>query len=103
MKINLLCVFCCPESLFFFPPPSNFQLGSGARLGIVGLGFDFFIRGNFQNSPRLGDRRACHIVYRVDRFDYLGECDRFPGVIISVGMKKEYPSVQDTLSCIGDT
>ena len=80
MKINLLCVFCCPESLF-----------------------DFFIRGNFQNSPRLGDRRACHIVYRVDRFDYLGECDRFPGVIISVGMKKEYPSVQDTLSCIGDT
>ncbi len=79
MKINLLCVFCCPESLFF-PPPSNFQ-----------------------NSPRLGDRRACHIVYRVDRFDYLGECDRFPGVIISVGMKKEYPSVQDTLSCIGDT
>ena len=81
----------------------DFQLGSGARLGIVGLGFDFFIRGNFQNSPRLGDRRACHIVYRVDRFDYLGECDRFPGVIISVGMKKEYPSVQDTLSCIGDT
>ena len=59
MKINLLCVFCCPESLFFFPPPSNFQ-----------------------NSPRLGDRRACHIVYRVDRFDYLGECDRFLGVII---------------------
>ena len=42
-------------------------------------------------------------MYRVDRFDYLGECDRFPGVIISVGMKKEYPSVQDTLSCIGDT
>ena len=67
------------------------------------LGLIFFIRGNFQNSPRLGDRRACHIVYRVDRFDYLGECDRFPGVIISVGMKKEYPSVQDTLSCIGDT
>ena len=21
MKINLLCVFCCPESLFFFFPP----------------------------------------------------------------------------------
>ena len=76
MKINLLCVFCCPESLFF-PPPSNFQ-----------------------NSPRLGDRRACHIVYRVDRFDYLGECDRFPGVIISVGMKKEYPVQKDTLSYI---
>ena len=78
----------------------DFQLGSGARLGIVGLGFDFFIRGNFQNSPRLGDRRACHIVYRVDRFDYLGECDRFPGVIISVGMKKEYPVQKDTLSYI---
>ena len=77
MKINLLCVFCCPESFFFFPPPSNFQ-----------------------NSPRLGDRRACHIVYRVDRFDYLGECDRFPGVIISVGMKKEYPVQKDTLSYI---
>ena len=63
---------------FFFPPPPS----------------------NFQNSPRLGDRRACHIVYRVDRFDYLGECDRFPGVIISVGMKKEYPVQKDTLSYI---
>lgn len=60
----------------------DFQLGPGARLGIVGLGFDFFIRGDFQNSPQLGGRRARHIVYRVDRFDYLGECDRFLGVII---------------------
>lgn len=25
MKINLLCVFCCPESLFFFPPPVEFS------------------------------------------------------------------------------
>lgn len=24
MKINLLCVFCCPESLFF-PPPVEFS------------------------------------------------------------------------------
>ena len=39
-------------------------------------------------------------MYRVDRFDYLGECDRFPGVIISVGMKKEYPVQKDTLSYI---
>ena len=77
MKINLLCVFCCPESLFFPPPVEFSELPAAWR------------------SPGLS--------YRVDRFDYLGECDRFPGVIISVGMKKEYPSVQDTLSCIGDT
>ena len=66
---------------------------AGFILALLGLIFNWV--------PGLG--WACHIVYRVDRFDYLGECDRFPGVIISVGMKKEYPSVQDTLSCIGDT
>lgn len=25
MKINLLCVFCCPESLFFSPPRRIFR------------------------------------------------------------------------------
>ncbi|WP_418916531.1 hypothetical protein, partial [Alistipes putredinis] len=79
MQINenqfIVCILL-PGKPFFVPPPSNFQ-----------------------NSPRLGDRRAGHIVSRVDRFDYLGECERFPGVLISVGMKQEYPSVQDTLSC----
>lgn len=38
MKINLLCVFCCPESLFFFffPPPRRiFRTPRG--LAIAGL------------------------------------------------------------------
>ena len=35
MKINLLCVFCCPESLFF-PPP-----GLGWVLWALGLIFSF--------------------------------------------------------------
>lgn len=37
MKINLLCVFCCPESLFFFfsPPRRIFRTPRG--LAIAGL------------------------------------------------------------------
>ena len=36
MKINLLCVFCCPESHFFFSPPRRiFRTPRG--LAIAGL------------------------------------------------------------------
>ena len=34
MKINLLCVFCCPESLFF-PPPVEFSELPAAIAGFV--------------------------------------------------------------------